>query len=320
MGPHKPQRASRKETDCATPRTARSSPRTSARPARGGCGLSPHLRDRPRTRAAETSGEARLPHALLPSAPCPPHPVLRPIALRKSGRKTQATPCAGPGPGRLQVHTADVHPGPADRVRTATSTRPRPAVRPESRRLACYDSDRPLSAAGLTVLQGAPGLAVVFAPLRPAEGRGLMLEESRPVWGRGVWAGRAGRRRCSCRLKPACVWPSRSWAVGDLALPGRGGSSRRWPRPVGRAALLWLPGGAFAAASRPLVPPRARLPSPVAVVGGLPTLLPTATNPGLSRAVPMWTRSVLPPCDRARAAWACRRCARPSEDASAERD
>lgn len=173
---------------------------------------------------------------------------------------------------------------------------------------------------GLTVLQGAPGLAVVFAPLRPAEGRGLMLEESRPVWGRGVWAGRAGRRRCSCRLKPACVWPSRSWAVGDLALPGRGGGSRRWPRPVGRAALLWLPGGAFAAASRPLVPPRARLPSPVAVVGGLPTLLPTATNPGLSRAVPMWTRSVLPPCDRARAAWACRRCARPSEDASAERD
>lgn len=167
MGPHKPQRASRKETDCATPRTARSSPRTSARPARGGCGLSPRLRDRPRTRAAETSGEARLPHALLPSAPCPPHPVLRPIALRKPGRKTRAMPCAGPGPGRLQVHTADVHPCPADRVRTATSTpaprgacaqrrppRPRPAVRPESRRLACYDSDRPLSAARLNRAAG----------------------------------------------------------------------------------------------------------------------------------------------------------------------
>lgn len=85
------------------------------------------------------------------------------------------------------------------------------------------------------------------------------------MWGRGVWAGRAGRRRCSCRLKPACVWPSRSWAVGDLALPGRGGSSRRWPRPVGCAALLWLPGGAFAVALRPLVPVRPhRWPSLVA--------------------------------------------------------
>lgn len=85
------------------------------------------------------------------------------------------------------------------------------------------------------------------------------------MWGRGVWAGRAGRRRCSCRLKPACVWPSRSWAVGDLALPGRGGGSRRWPRPVGRAALLWLPGGAFAVALRPLVPVRPhRWPSLVA--------------------------------------------------------
>lgn len=59
------------------------------------------------------------------------------------------------------------------------------------------------------------------------------------MWGRGVRAGEVGRRRRSCRVKPACrclgigVWLLLSWAVGGLALPGRGGGSRWWTRPAG---------------------------------------------------------------------------------------